>query len=208
MHPSSALFFSFLATIEFTIIGASAVPEAAAPAQVAAGTDHWCGAWAGSPKPSDVVGPQQLPPYDFTRRFFVEPQLQRVPFAPVSATEPKVQVPKLWGNNDFRVALMTYAQSSPARVYASSKSRWADVHHALSRLMNDCVNKGSGGAYLVFPSPGLVQSTLVVYAYEAGSQFDFQMNYYMTDPHGIDPSRLAPGLAAANVSSSAAIVTA
>ena len=57
-------------------------------------------------------------------------------------------------------------------------------------------------------SPGLTQSTLVVYAYEAGSQFDFQMNYYMTNPHGIDPSRLGSGLAAANVSSSAIVATA
>ncbi|KAL8879495.1 MAG: hypothetical protein Q9198_002899 [Flavoplaca austrocitrina] len=100
MYPSSALFVFVLAAIKFTITGAAAVPEAAAPAQVAAGTDHWCGAWAGSPNPSDVVGPQQLPPYDFTRRFFVEPQLQRVPFAPLVATEPKIQVPKLWGNSN------------------------------------------------------------------------------------------------------------
>ncbi|KAL8992587.1 MAG: hypothetical protein Q9169_006985 [Polycauliona sp. 2 TL-2023] len=216
MLSTSAFFVSVLASSLLTSIGASAIPEAAAPARLATGTDHWCGKWAGSPDPSDAVGPQQLPPYDFTRRFFVEPQLQRVPFAPIQATEPKVQVPKLWGNsnagfesrNKFRVALMTYAQSAPPRVYSSSKSRWADVHNALGRLMNECVNKGVGGAYLVVPSPGLGQSTLVVYAYEAGSQFDFQMNYYMTNPHGIDPARLAPGLGAANVSTSTPIETA
>ncbi|KAL8865118.1 MAG: hypothetical protein Q9174_007060, partial [Haloplaca sp. 1 TL-2023] len=180
----------------------------AGPARVGAGTDHWCGAWAGSPDPADAVGPQQLPRYDFTRRFFVEPQLTRVPFSPVMATEEKIQIPKLWGNNKFRLALMTYAQSDPPRVYASSKSRWADIHNALGRLMNDCVRKGLGGAYLVTPSPGLTQGTLVVYAYEAGSQFDFQMNYYMTNPHGIDPAKLAPGLGAANISSLAVVETA
>lgn len=101
MHPSSAFIALILAGIDLTTVGASAIPEAAAPARVAAGQDHWCGKWAGSPDPLDVVGPQQLPPYDFTRMFFVEPQLQRVPFAPVVATEPKVQVPKLWGNSNI-----------------------------------------------------------------------------------------------------------
>ena len=61
--------------------------------------NYWCGKWAGSPKPADVPSAQQLPPSDSTRRFFVEPQLQRAPFAPVVATEPKVQVPKIWGNS-------------------------------------------------------------------------------------------------------------
>ncbi|KAI4243294.1 MAG: hypothetical protein L6R42_010795, partial [Xanthoria sp. 1 TBL-2021] len=83
MHPSSAFIALILAGIDLTTVGATAIPEAAAPVPVAAGQDHWCGAWAGRPDPSDLVGPQQLPPYDFTRRFFVEPQLQRVPFAPV-----------------------------------------------------------------------------------------------------------------------------
>ncbi|KAL8640713.1 MAG: hypothetical protein Q9226_008715 [Calogaya cf. arnoldii] len=208
MQSSSAFFALVWVSLGLVTVGASAIPEAAAPAQVAAGIDHWCGEWAGHPNPADAISAQQLPRYDFVRRFFVEPQLQRVPFAPVVATEPKVQVPKFWGNNKFRVALMTYAQSDPARVYASSKSKWADVHDALGRLMNECVNRGVGGAYLVPPSPGLVQSTLVVYAYEAGSQFDFQMNYYMTNPHGIDPSRLGSGLAAANVLSSAVVAIA
>ena len=118
MHPSSALLVSVSAIIGFTTIRASAVPEAAAPAQVAAGTNHWCGAWAGSPNPSDVVGPQQLPPYDFTRRFFVEPQLQRVPFAPLVATEPKIQVPKLWGNSktDFE-AWRDFLLNCPSRQF-------------------------------------------------------------------------------------------
>lgn len=61
--------------------------------------DHWCGRWAGSPEPADVPTGQQLPVSDYTRRFFVEPQLQRTPFAPVVATEPKVQIPKIWGNS-------------------------------------------------------------------------------------------------------------
>ena len=52
-------------------------------------------------------------------------------------------------------------------------------------------------------SPGLGQGTLVLYAYEIGSQFDFQMNYYMTTPDGINPARLGVQLDLANVSSSA-----
>ena len=40
-------------------------------------------------------------------------------------------------------------------------------------------------------TPGLTQSTLVLYAYEIGSQFDYQLNYYMTAPFGLDPSKLA-----------------
>lgn len=42
----------------------------------------------------------------------------------------------------------------------------------------------------VTASPGLTQTTLVLYAYEIGSQFDFQMNYYMTTPFGINPAKL------------------
>ena len=67
--------------------------------------DHWCGTWAGSPTPADVPTGQQLPPIDYTRRFFVEPQLQRTPFAPVVATEPKVQIPKIWGNSTPHLSL-------------------------------------------------------------------------------------------------------
>ena len=67
--------------------------------------DYWCGRWAGSPEPADVPTGQQLPVTDFTRRFFVEPQLQRTPFAPVVATEPKVQIPKIWGNSTFVVII-------------------------------------------------------------------------------------------------------
>ena len=64
--------------------------------------DHWCGQWAGSPKPADAPVSGQLPSSsDYTRRFFVEPQLQRVPFSPIVATEPKVQIPKVWGNSTF-----------------------------------------------------------------------------------------------------------
>ena len=43
---------------------------------------------------------------------------------------------------------------------------------------------------LVEASPGLTQATLVVYAYAVGSYFDFQMNYYMTQPYGIRPASI------------------
>lgn len=36
---------------------------------------------------------------DMTKRFFVEPQLTNPPFRPDIVTEPKVQVPKFWGNS-------------------------------------------------------------------------------------------------------------
>ena len=63
--------------------------------------NHWCGQWAGSPRPADVPVSGQLPGPDDTKRFFVEPQLQRAPFAPIMASEPKVQIPKIWGNSPF-----------------------------------------------------------------------------------------------------------
>ncbi|KAL6717808.1 hypothetical protein ACLMJK_003893 [Lecanora helva] len=174
---------------------AQSSPFSAAPAAtaVSAGNDqdHWCGRWAGVPNEADVPKGQQLPTSDYTKRLFVEPQLQRVPFSPVSATEPKVQVPKIWGN-DWHCSATPPPNRAP-RVYSSSKSRWADFHVALELLMTNCVHKGSGGAYLVPPSPGLTQSTLAIYAYEVGSQFDFQMNYYMSTPQGINPARLGLG---------------
>ena len=68
---------------------------------VANKADHWCGEWAGSPNHADVPVSGQLPGPDYTRRFFAEPQLQRVPFSPIVATEPKVQIPKVWGNSMF-----------------------------------------------------------------------------------------------------------
>lgn len=130
--------------------------------------NHWCGKWAGSPNPADAPSIQQLPQVDYTRRFFVEPQLQRTPFAPIVATEPKVQIPKIWGNSmiclsrlcviiavanssyspdEFRVALLSYAGRD--RVYASSKSRWNDFNEGLGLVMETCVRQGTGGAYLV-----------------------------------------------------------
>lgn len=49
----------------------------------------------------------------------------------------------------------------------------------------------------------------MVYAYEVGSQFDFQLNYEMSVPQGIDPARLgqtsSQSLSAASVPASAAI---
>ena len=73
--------------------------ETNATAPVQADPNHWCGNWAGAPNPSNVPSSGQLPAADYTKRFFVEPQLQRAPFAPVIATEAKVQVPKIWGNS-------------------------------------------------------------------------------------------------------------
>ena len=58
-------------------------------------------------------------------------------------------------------------------------------------------------------SPGLTQATLVVYAYEVGSQFDFEMNYYMTAPYGINPAVIGqPGNVASIAVPSAAAATA
>ncbi|CAF9923075.1 hypothetical protein IMSHALPRED_005845 [Imshaugia aleurites] len=168
--------------------------------------NHWCGKWAGSPNPADVPTAQQLPPSDYIRRFFVEPQLQRTPFAPIVATEPKVQIPKIWGNNAFRVALLSYAV--PERIYASSKSRWDDFNNALSLVWENCVKQGSGGAYLVPPSPGLTQATLVVYAYAVGSYFDFQMNYYMSAPYGINPATIQGSFEAADFNASSDVAAA
>ena len=62
--------------------------------------DHWCGQWAGQPNPDQAPSLQLLPPRnDYTKRFFVEPQLQRTPFSPIMADEPKVQIPKFWGTS-------------------------------------------------------------------------------------------------------------
>ena len=56
-------------------------------------------------------------------------------------------------------------------------------------------------------SSGLTQGTLVVYVYEIGSEFDFQMNYYMTTPYGIDPSTFGQTSASSAESAIAAIVS-
>lgn len=44
-----------------------------------------------------------------------------------------------------------------------------------------------------------------MYAYAVGSQFDFQMNYYMSYPFGINPATLGRGLTAARIPASAAV---
>ena len=154
-----------------TSVALSYAQSSPSPASLNAGNDvdHWCGSWAGKPNPSNVPTGQQLPVDDFTRRFFVEPQLQKTPFSPIIASEPRVQIPKLWGNgrfsrsriccqfklillpqDDFRIALLSYATDKPSlRVYSSSKSRWYDFHVTLNKLMTECVAKGSGGAWLV-----------------------------------------------------------
>ncbi len=131
---------------------------------------YWCGNWAGSPEPAEVPDAGLLPARDLTRRLFVEPQLQKVPFSPIVASEPKVQVPKIWGNSmshpskatsprppaafltrsptgGFRIALLSYRDA--VRTYSSSKSRWSDFGDALDLLMQQCVSQGTGGAYLV-----------------------------------------------------------
>ena len=90
-----------LAFTSILIVAAAGLCQAQADSATDNAADHWCGEWAGSPVPADVPGAQQLPQPDFTKRFFVEPQLLRTPFAPIMATEPKVQVPKLWGNSAF-----------------------------------------------------------------------------------------------------------
>ena len=90
-----------LAFTSILIVAAAGLCQAQADSATDNADDHWCGAWAGSPVPADVPSAQQLPPPDFTKRFFVEPQLTRTPFAPIMASEPKVQVPKLWGNSAF-----------------------------------------------------------------------------------------------------------
>ncbi len=80
-----------LSTTAFVLLTSSTLAQAA--------VNHWCGTWAGAPNPANVPTEQQLPANDTTRRFFVEPQLLKVPYAPIIASEPKVQIPKLWGNS-------------------------------------------------------------------------------------------------------------
>ena len=75
-------------------------------ATVTADPTYWCGNWAGTPDPANVPTSGQLPVGDHLKRFFVEPQLQRVPFAPIMASEPKVQVPKIWGNSTCEFFLL------------------------------------------------------------------------------------------------------
>lgn len=126
----------------------------------------------------------------------------------------------------------------PERIYASSKSRWDDFNNALSLVWENCVKQGSGGAYLVprkLPSsslkreqkneyitplrgrmlitphpasPGLTQATLVVYAYAVGSYFDFQMNYYMSAPYGINPATIQGSFEAADFNASSDVAAA
>jgi len=61
----------------------------------------WCGTWAGSPNLRDAPSAGQLPTIDSTRRYFTEPQLQDPPFQPPLGPEPRVQVPKIWGNSAY-----------------------------------------------------------------------------------------------------------
>ena len=136
---------------------------------------HWCGAWAGKPNPRDLPQDQLLPQRDYKKLFFVEPQLTSPPFRPLMGSEPKVQIPKIWGNGEsrthpplpertirwtwslrhhtdnVRIALMSFSQQKPVqRVYSSSKSRWADFREALDKVRETClVKEGTGGAYLV-----------------------------------------------------------
>ena len=43
-----------------------------------------------------------------------------------------------------------------------------------------------------------MQGTLVVYAYAVGSYFDYQMNYYMSAPYGIDPAQIQSNFLSSN----------
>lgn len=95
-----------LLAIAYLLIAAAGSCRAQADNSTDNAAAYWCGPWAGSPEPADVPVDQQLPTRDYTRRFFVEPQLQRTPFAPVVAQEPKVQVPKIWGNSAFLSVLL------------------------------------------------------------------------------------------------------
>ena len=97
-----------LALTSVLIVAAAGLCQAQADSATDNAADHWCGQWAGSPAPSDAPSPQLLPPPDYTRRFFIEPQLERTPFAPVMATEPKVQIPKIWGTSAFFICFCPY----------------------------------------------------------------------------------------------------
>lgn len=92
-----------LHTVTSILIAAAGFCQSQAATTIVAADkpNHWCGRWAGSPRPADAPVSGQLPGPDYTRRFFAEPQLQRVPFSPIVATEPKVQIPKIWGNRTF-----------------------------------------------------------------------------------------------------------
>lgn len=57
-------------------------------------------------------------------------------------------------------------------------------------------------------SPGLTQATLVVYAYAVGSYFDFQMNYYMSAPYGINPASIKDQFEAAGLNASSNVAAA
>ena len=163
---------SYIALSVLTVVKAQTLSIAAQPSQAANANNFFCGNWAGSPRAQDVPAEQLLPAADYIKRFFVEPQLTDPPYRPLMASEPRVQIPKLWGNSkfhlqrfgeglrddqhdsyvsdNFRLALLSYSQDKPAkRLYSSSKSRWVDFHQALEGLMTECVSKGSGGAYLV-----------------------------------------------------------
>lgn len=90
-------------------------------ATVTADPTHWCGNWAGAPNPANVPTAGQLPSDDLLRRFFVEPQLQRAPFAPIMASEPKVQVPKIWGNSMCEFFLLPVYSSVGGSPYRRAK---------------------------------------------------------------------------------------
>ena len=100
-HSLSRSFFAamHLLTVTSILVATASLCHSQVTAVNANKPNHWCGQWAGSPRLEDRPRSQQLPPFDYTRRFFVEPQLLNTPFAPIMASEPKVQVPKIWGNS-------------------------------------------------------------------------------------------------------------
>ena len=90
-----------LLSVTSILIATAGLCQSQADVSTVNADQHWCGPWAGSPNPADVPSEQLLPGRDDAKRFFVEPQLQRVPFSPVQSVEPKVQVPKIWGTSAF-----------------------------------------------------------------------------------------------------------
>ena len=112
-----------LFTVTSILVVAAGLCHAQADDSATNADNHWCGNWAGSPKPEDVPTAGQLPNLDYQRRQFIEPQLQRTPFSPVMASEEKVQIPKIWGNSTFHTAPIRSTPSNPPTPQTNSASR-------------------------------------------------------------------------------------
>ena len=83
------------------------------------------------------------------------------------------------------------------RVYSSSKSRWQDFGETLQLLLDTCVSKGTGGAYLVprkfnlslIPPPKNC-STLPSPKKRISDSSSFLTPFSVPRPHTIHPRRL------------------